>query len=148
MARLTIWHPFTDMLAFNPTIEQRTHDMYRARSRSADVAYSFPVDLSENQEVYTLQATLPAVHPDNLTIDFSDGLLTIRAASKVAEEQEGTRYHLRERIATSYERSFRFPQAINADAIEATFEHGVLTLFLPKAEEARPRRITVQAVNS
>jgi HSP20 family protein len=60
---------------------------------------------------------------------------------------EGQSYHLRELSDAQYERSLRFPVQINADAISANYEHGVLTLSLPKAEEVKPRRINVQAVS-
>jgi HSP20 family protein len=132
------------MLALNEAMDQMAQGRLRTHANSAPQAQSMPVDLSENAEGYRLQASLPGVHPEDLNIDFAEDVLTIKAQSRVAQEQEGTRYHLRERVATTYERSFRFPTGVNADAIEATYEHGVLTLYLPRAESARPRRITVQ----
>jgi HSP20 family protein len=130
------------MLALNEAMDQMAQG--RLRSRAGSAPQAMPVDLSENAEGYRLQASLPGVLPDDLSIDFAEDVLTIKAQSRVAQEQEGTRYHLRERLSTTYERSFRFPTGVNADAIEATYEHGVLTLYLPRAESARPRRINVQ----
>jgi HSP20 family protein len=90
---------------------------------------------------------LPGVQPDDLTIDFVDSVLTIKATRRAPEASEGQSYHLRELSDAQYERSLRFPVQINADAISANYEHGVLTLSLPKAEEVKPRRINVQAVS-
>jgi HSP20 family protein len=154
MARLTIWQPFSEAVAWGDAMEQLAQN---ARARRAPVrngngssapSDSFPVDLSEHNEAYTLHAILPGVHPDNLAIDFADNVLTIKAESKPAAPQEGTRYYMREITPTRYERSFRFPSAINIDAVEAHFEHGALTLRLPKAETARARRIAVQTAEA
>lgn len=148
MARLTIWQPFSEAVAWSNAMEQLAQNArtQRGPARNGNTApsYGFPVDLGEHNEAYTLHAILPGVHPDNLAIDFADNVLTIKAESKPAPQQEGTRYAMREITPTRYERSFRFPAAINLDAVEAHFEHGVLTLRLPKAETARARRIAVQ----
>lgn len=142
MARLTVWQPFADMMALNAVMDQAQQN--RLNRRSSAQAMNMPVDLSENADAYKLEAVLPGIHPDHVTIDFADDVLTIRAENQSVQDQEGVRYHLRERVAGTYERAFRFPLQINADAIEARFEHGVLTLHLPKAEAVKPRRISVQ----
>jgi HSP20 family protein len=144
MSRLTVWQPFGEMLALNEAMEQMAQGRLRNRASNGHQSQSMAVDLSENAEGYRLQASLPGVHPDDLSIDFAEDVLTIKAQSRVEQEQEGTRYHLRERAPMAYERSFRFPTGINAEGIEASYEHGVLTLYLPRAESAKPRRINVQ----
>jgi HSP20 family protein len=133
------WNNAMEQLAQNPRAQRGP-----ARNGTTAPSHGFPVDLSEHNEAYTLHAILPGVHPDKLEIDFADNVLTIKAESAPAAQQEGTRYHVREIMPTRYERSFRFPAAINLDAVEAHFEHGVLTLRLPRAENARARRIAVQ----
>jgi HSP20 family protein len=102
------------------------------------------VDLTENDEMYTLQAVLPGVSPDAVDIDFAEGVLTIKAQSQEAGHAEGTRYHLRERFYGDYERTFRFPSPIDSEGIEAAYENGILTVALPKAESVKSRRIHVK----
>lgn len=142
MARLTMWQPLNDMLAMDAAMNQALRN--RAQGGRSNGAELFPMDLVESSEGYTLYADLPGVHPDDLTIDFADSVLTVRAERKIAVGQEGATYHLRERQATTYERALRFPVEINAEAIEASYEHGTLSLYVPKAEAVKPRRITVQ----
>ncbi len=148
MARLTMWQPLSDMLAYDTMMDQMMRNQPRVAARSADTRASFAVDLVENENGYILHAVMPGVNPDELQIDFADRMLTIKGESKVVEAGEGNRYHLRERTPARYERSLRFPVPINTDAIEAGYENGILTLYLPKSETVKPRRITVQSATS
>jgi HSP20 family protein len=142
-----MWQPFGDMLAMDTAIDQAMRNRQMERGRRASQGAAFPMDLSENNDGYTLAAVLPGVHPDNLNIDFAEGVLTIKAESIVEENSgEGVNYHIRERVGGTYERSLRFPVPLNSEAIEASYEHGILKLWLPKAESVKPRRIEVQAV--
>jgi HSP20 family molecular chaperone IbpA len=98
----------------------------------------------ETSEGYSLSAVLPGLQSDDIDIDFVDGVLTIKAEGKEPEVAEGARQHLRERFYGTHERSFRFPTPINTEAIEAQYENGILTLWLPKAEVVKSRRIHVK----
>ena len=73
-------------------------------------------------------------------------MLTIKAETKREneEQEDGGKYHLRERRYSAFQRAVRLPFEVNADEADATFENGVLTLSLPKVEEAKPKRITVK----
>lgn len=144
MARLNVWQPFGDVMAMNMAMDRMARHNQRMRGRQLNGNYSIACDLTENQDGYMIQAALPGVTSENLTIDFADDVLTIKAENPAAETIEGVRYHLRELAFGTYERSFRFPLPINADAIEARLEQGFLTLYLPKAESVKPRRIDVQ----
>jgi HSP20 family protein len=146
MAKLTMWQPLNEMLALDAAMDQALNNRLRATGGSA--TRGFPIDLTETTEGYSLQAVLPGINPEHLTIDFADGVLTIKAEVQVPQASEGTRYHIRERVGGTFERAIRFPTHINADAIEASYEHGVLTLNLPKAESVKPRRIEVQATTN
>ena len=103
-------------------------------------------DLSETENAYELQVDLPGLKRDDVTIDYSDGALTISAERRDEREDERKGYYFSERSFGSYRRMFRVPESIDHDKIEAHFKEGVLTVQLPKTEEAQKsaRRIEVK----
>jgi HSP20 family protein len=101
------------------------------------------LDVAENENEFLVKASLPGINPDDLDITFSGKTLTIKGEYKAEEEKEDVHYHLRERRYGSFSRSLSLPSPIDADAIQAKYEAGVLTLHLPKTEEAKPKRIAV-----
>ena len=106
------------------------------------------LDVAETENEFLVKASLPGINADDLEITFSGKTLTIKGEYKAEDEKEGTHYHLRERRYGSFSRSVSLPTPIEADAIEAKYESGVLTLHLPKTEEVKPKRITVQRVET
>lgn len=104
-----------------------------------------PVDIVEDQNQVRIAAELPGVKPENVRISVENNILTI-AGEKSFERSEGdeTRAHRYERTYGSFERSFTVPSAVDAERIEARYEHGMLYVTLPKAERAKPRQITVK----
>jgi HSP20 family protein len=102
-----------------------------------------PVDVKETDEAYSLSALLPGVQAEDLDIEILKDRVTLRGEFKYAEEDENT-YLLRERPAGKFERTLRFADPLNADGSEANLKDCVLTLTLPKAEEARPKNIKVK----
>lgn len=146
MRRAPTWnffHDINDMQndIMNTVMEQMAENIFR---RQGTHHRSMDVDLSEYEHGYTLRAVLPGVNPENLNVDFADGVLTIKAETQAPEDAEGVRYHLRERSYGTYERSFRFPSPIKAEAIAASYQNGILTLQLPKEQVARSHRVRVQ----
>jgi len=103
-----------------------------------------PMDVSETQDAYEINVSLPGVNPDDVEITLNNNTLTIRGEVRAEEEREDKTYHVRERRIGSFVRSIALPSSINADAIDAHYDNGVLRLRLPKVEEARPKRIQVQ----
>ena len=102
------------------------------------------VDIVEKEGDVELYVNLPGAVSESIDIQYEDGQLTIEAA--VSDRQpSGTKYLLREYGVGHFRRSFRLANTFDASRIEATYQHGVLTLKLPKSEEAKPRRIEVKA---
>ena len=104
------------------------------------------VDIVELKEAYLITADLPGINKDDLEIQVENATLTLsgkRVRSSSSEEEEQNCCHRRERSFGSFSRSFRLGPEIAADDIAATFDNGVLTLRLPKAEESKPHRIDV-----
>jgi HSP20 family protein len=105
-----------------------------------------PLDVIETEDEFIVKASLPGIDPDELDISLTDNVLTIKGEIKV-EEAEDVRYHLRERRFGMFQRSISLPVPVNADKVEAVYEHGVLTLHIPKAEEVKPKHISIKKVS-
>lgn len=107
--------------------------------------WSVSLDVAENEEGYLVKANLPGVTVDDVELTLEDNVLTIKGEVKADETLEETQYHVRERRTGSFSRSVRFPVLVNSTAVTANFENGVLGLHVPKAEEAKPKRIEIKA---
>jgi HSP20 family molecular chaperone IbpA len=102
------------------------------------------VDIFETPEVITVLADMPGVTPDNLTIDLREGVLSLTGRVEAPESDKESDV-LREYDVGTFFRQFALPEAVDQQKIDARLTDGVLHLDLPKAEAARPRRITVKA---
>jgi len=104
---------------------------------------ALPMDVSESEDAFVVKASLPGIRPEDVQITVHGDTLTIRAESKAEEEKKGEHWHLRERRSGSYQRSVSLATPVDSDRAQADYEHGVLTLTLPKSEAAKPRQIKV-----
>ncbi len=92
----------------------------------------------------TIRAELPGVRPEDIAINCDDRTLTLSGERKPAHGDEGG-YHRRERAVGKFSRSLRLAPDLDLTRAAATFQHGVLTLRIPRAEAAKPRQIAIQA---
>lgn len=106
-----------------------------------------PLDISESDDAYTVIASIPGMKPEELDISVQNNMLTIQGESKSEQERQGERWHLRERRMGRFQRTIALPNNVDANQVGATYEDGVLKLTLPKSEEAKPRKISVQGGN-
>ena len=104
-----------------------------------------PLDVSENENEFVVKASLPGIRPEDVQITVHGDMLTIRGEIKAEEEKKEEHFHLRERRYGQFQRTVRLSAPIRADQAQANFENGVLTLTLPKAEEAKPKQIKIGA---
>jgi HSP20 family protein len=104
------------------------------------------MDVAERGDAYLVQAELPGVGPEQVDVSFEQNVLTIRgtkpASFDVANEGE-LRVFAAERVHGTFERAVRLPEFVNADRISASFSNGLLTVTVPKAEAAQPRKIAI-----
>ena len=106
----------------------------------------FPlINLTEDADHYYVRAELPGVAADEIDIQVTANNLSISGERKIAAEEEGARYHRRERDAGRFSRSLGLPGEINSDKVEAKLENGVLTVVISKAEVAKPKQISVNS---
>ncbi len=140
------WDPFRDAVslsdAFN-TLVRESVVRPTAGAGTAPGVVSLPLDVVETENEYVVKASLPGVPPDAVQITVHNDTVNIRAETKADAEKKGETWHLRERRQGVYQRAFSLATPINADLAKAEFQHGVLTLTLPKAETAKPRQIKV-----
>ena len=106
----------------------------------------FPLtNLTEDKDNYYVRAELPDVKGDELDIQVTGNNLSISGERKIAAEEEGARYHRREREAGTFSRMIGLPGEIDADKVDANLENGILTVVVSKAEIAKPKQITVSS---
>jgi HSP20 family protein len=105
-----------------------------------------PVDVRETKDDIRVQVELPGLDPENVDVQLENGVLRISGDKKQSLEEgaEEGGYHLIERRYGRFERSFQVPASVDASKVTAKFEHGVLTIHLPKVETAKPRRVAVE----
>ena len=92
-----------------------------------------------------VKASLPGVKPEDVQITIQGDSLTVRGESKTEQDKKGERWHLRERRLGAFQRSLSLGTPVDSEKAHADFEHGVLTLTLPKAEASKPRQIKIGA---
>ena len=139
------WDPFRDVVSLREAMNSLLQDSFvRPGSAMAPAAHGgFPIDVSESENDYVIHAQLPGVKPEEVQITVHGDTVLIRGELKAAEEKKGQTWHLRERRFGAFQRAVSLNAPIDADKANAQFEHGVLTLTLPKAEAARPKQIKV-----
>jgi HSP20 family protein len=106
------------------------------------------MDAWETESAFVVQLDLPGVAPENVDVSFERNTLTIRgrrAETIPAPEKDGLRVYANERPCGEFARTVRFPQYVVGDGIQAQFANGVLTVTVPKADAAKPRKIAVMA---
>jgi HSP20 family protein len=151
MANMVSWDPFSEFTPLRQMMDRLMEDAW-VRPRGSwgqggqDDFGRFAFDMYETGDDYVITATLPGLRPEDLELQVQGNTLTITGETK-ADEKEGEQrtYHTRERRFGRFSRQVTLPSGINADKVQASLEHGVLTLHIPKAEEMKPRRIQVTA---
>lgn len=101
------------------------------------------VDVSENGENFVVHAELPGIKQEDIDIELENNVLTLKGQRKFERKDEKENYHFVERSYGSFYRSFTLPRNVDPNGIQASFSDGVLTISIPKAEEAKPRKVQI-----
>lgn len=147
MADITRWDPFGEMTSLHRTLDRLFDETRPWRVFSAgngSDAY-FPVDLYETGDEVVVKASLPGVKPEDIEVSVVGNLLTLKGESKDEHEEKSQNYYRHERRSGTFVRQLQLPSDVDSDKANATFEHGVLRLSLPKAESMKPKQIKVNA---
>jgi HSP20 family protein len=106
-------------------------------------AWSPPLEVMEKENEYFVKAELPGMKKEEIDVSMVEDTLTIKGERKAEEEVKEENYQLCERCYGSFERSITLPKAIDAKRIAATYENGILEITLPKAPEAKPKKVEI-----
>jgi len=101
------------------------------------------MDLVETESHFVLTADLPGLTEEDVNIEVDDRVLTVSGERKAKHESSKDGYHRVERAFGTFSRSLTLPKGVNAEAVEAAFEHGVLEIRIPKPEQPKPRKISI-----
>ncbi len=139
------WDPLREMVSLRDAMNSLLAESFvrpGGQPTGSGVA-TLPLDVAETEGAFLVKASLPGMKPDDVHITVHGDTLTIRGESKAEEEKKGAHWHMRERRVSSLARSISLGTPIQTDAASAEFDHGVLTLTLPKTAAAKPKQIKV-----
>jgi HSP20 family protein len=139
------WDPFREAVSLNDAMNALLRESFIRPSGMPGQQGPglLPLDISENENEFVVKASLPGVRPEDVQITVHGDTLTIQGETRADEEKKGERWHLRERRFGQFQRSLSLATPVDSDRAQASFEHGVLTLILPKSEQAKPRQIKI-----
>jgi HSP20 family protein len=147
---LTRWDPWQEMAEMRRAADRMFGDRFGRlfdQTGYEDAGqFSVGVDVSESPDRFVVRAAIPGVKPEDVDINVENDILTVKGKHREEQEtREGETYLRRELRWGSFERSLRLPPTVDADKAEANFEHGILTIALPKKPESQPKKISITA---
>ncbi len=144
--KLVRWDPFGREFAGMATRLNRAFDprFWDDEERESMGRWNPPVDIYESENDIVLQAELPGLKKDEIDVRVEKNVLTLNGQRERENEVKEDGYYRSERAYGSFSRSFTLPTTVDATKIAATYRDGVLTLTLPKVEQAKPRQIEVK----
>ena len=144
MATVTRWDPFQDVLSLREAMNQLMEESFVRPATGQNGKNFVPaLDLSETTEGYLVEAALPGVKPEDVEVTVENNVLTIKGETRQEVDDKQRNFHRVERRFGTFQRTIGLPTTVKADAIQASLTNGVLRLEIPKAEEVKPRKISV-----
>jgi HSP20 family protein len=146
MANLDRWEPFRG--SYDSQLNRLFSDFFGRTFQEQNLTPWAPaVDIFEGEHELVVKADLPDIRPEELDVRVENNILTIRGERKFEKKADEKNYLRVERSYGSFARSFSLANTVNTDAIKADYKDGVLTLSIPKREEAKPKQIKVSVGN-
>ena len=140
------WEPLRDLMTTQRGFDRLFKEAFTpffGEGEPSTRTWAPPVDIYENENDIVLKAELPGIDPKDVEVRVEDNTLYLKGERKFEKEVKDESYHRIERSYGSFARSFSLPNSINAEKVKAEFKDGLLTLTLPKREEAKPRTIKI-----
>ncbi len=139
--------PIREMLSLREAMDRLFDESFVRPfgSRTLTAGYGVALDVQTEKDEYVLRADVPGLKPEDLHVEVVDNTVTIHGEIKEESKTEQDNFLLQERRYGQFSRSVTLPTPLDPGKAEATIENGVLILRLPKAEEAKPKMITVKA---
>ena len=149
MSNLTRWEPTSEFMTLRDAMDRLFDDAFTrpfSLTRNGGSTWSsLPIDMYQTTDDVVVKAVVPGFRPDQVQINVTGDVLTIHGEVNQEEEQKEKAWHIREHRLGSFERSVALPVNVVPDQASAEFENGVLTITLPKAEEVKPKTITIKS---
>ncbi len=144
MSNLIRFEPMREMITLREAMDRLFNDAFTPSSFAGSLQVP-AVDLYQTENDVVVKASLPGLKAEDVQITITGEVLTLKGEFKQKEDVKEKAYHLREQRYGAFERTFALPIEVVADKAKAEFENGILTVTLPKAEEVKPKMITVKA---
>ena len=146
MSNLTRWEPVREMMTLREAMDRLFDDAFTRPLNIRDGGWSAPaVDMYQTDDDVVVRVAIPGFKADEVQINVTGDVLTLRGEMKREEEKKDKAWHIREHRSGSFERSIPLPTNVTADQADADFENGILTITLPKVEEVKPKTINIKA---
>ncbi|MFN8380928.1 MAG: Hsp20/alpha crystallin family protein [Anaerolineales bacterium] len=145
MSNLIRWEPAREMMTLREAMDRLFDDAFTRPLSLSGNTWSVPaVDMYQTDNEVVVKAALPGIKAEEVQINITGDVLSLKGEVKQNEEVKEKAYHIREQRWGTFERTLVLPSNVVADKAKADFENGILTITLPKAEEAKPKTITVK----
>jgi HSP20 family protein len=145
MSNLIRWEPAREMMTLREAMDHLFDDAF-TRPLTLRDGWSAPaIDMYQTDDEIVVKASLPGVKADEVQINITGEVLTLKGETKQVEEKKEKAWHMREQRWGTFERAIALPTEVVADKAKAEFENGILTITLPKAEEVKPKIINIKA---
>lgn len=142
---MQVWNPFQE---FENLLDRYSKSGGSGRRLDSDMNFADwapSVDIEEEEGKYVIKADLPGVEKKDIEVKLEGGVLSIRGEKNIEKETgKGSKRHRTERFHGTFARSFTLPDAVKSDQVNATYKDGVLSLTIPKAEEAKAKSIDIK----
>ena len=145
------FEPFRGMTATQNQFDRFLREAFSPAAGEGEVStrtWAPPVDIYENGDNLVLKAELPGINPDDVEIRVEDNTLYLKGERKFEKEVKEQSYHRVERSYGAFTRTFSLPNSVDADKVTANYKDGVLTLTMPKKEEAKPKTIKINVTKA
>jgi HSP20 family protein len=139
------WDPFRELSSIQNELNRLFGRTFTGEVGEREAAWVPAVDIAETQERFLITAELPGVEPDDVDISVENSVLTLRGERKFYRETREDDFHRVERRFGEFARSITLPSTADPERINASFDAGLLTIEVPKREEAKPRKIQIKA---
>jgi HSP20 family protein len=146
---VTLLPAFGRLLGFGNELDRLFNGPFSDWTRGSRVlsAWSPAVDLYEDKDNVTVKAELPGMKKEDINVSLEDGVLSISGERKTEKRFEGTETFRSERFVGRFQRTISLTTEVKADQVKADYKDGILTVTLPKAEEAKPKHIQINVNN-
>lgn len=151
---LAPWRPFMGLTGWDRELDRMLEDFFARRTRpwwperwfrGEEMEIGAPmVDVFEDKDDIVVKAELPGIEKENIQVNLTDHMLTIRGEKKKEEEVKKENYYRAERSYGAFSRTLELPVDVRADKVKASFKNGILEVRMPRSEEAKAKEIKVK----